>query len=131
MRNATTYAVNSVVNNVRTGTRLMRIAMSSEAKHASPNNMEMNDFAVALACIPYDCQPYTDVSTSSRGKRKNGRKRRAVSRKYRQLRIVYRVNNQGEIGVVPEKLRTLDRGRPWRDSQFASTRLSPSRDMSR
>ena len=93
MRNAATYAVNSVVNNVRTGTRLMRIAMSSEAKHASPNNMEMNDFAVALACIPYDCQPYTDVSTSSRGKR------RAVSRKYRQLMIVYRVNNQGEIGV--------------------------------
>lgn len=35
------------------------------------------------------------------------------------------------FGVVPEKLRTLDRGRPWRDSQFASTRLSPSRDMSR
>ena len=33
--------------------------------------------------------------------------------------------------VVPEKLRTLERGRPWRDSQFASTRLSPSRDMSR
>ena len=95
MRNATTYAVNSVVNNVRTSTRLMRIAMSSEAKHASPNNMEMNDFVVALACIPYDCQPYTDVSTSSRGKRKNGRKRRAVSRKYRQLMIVYRVNNQG------------------------------------
>lgn len=55
MRNATTYAVNSVVNNVRTGTRLMRIAMPSEAKHASPNNMEMNDFAVALSCIPYDC----------------------------------------------------------------------------
>ena len=49
--------------------------------------------------IPYDCQPYTDVSTNSRGKRKNGRKRRAVSRKYRQLMIVYRVNNQGEIGV--------------------------------
>ncbi|MFR4488560.1 MAG: hypothetical protein ACLT3W_00050 [Bifidobacterium pseudocatenulatum] len=36
-----------------------------------------------------------------------------------------------EKTVVPEKLRTLDRGRPWRDSQFASTRLSPSRDMSR
>ena len=36
-----------------------------------------------------------------------------------------------ETPVVPEKLRTLDRGRPWRDSQFASTRLSPSRDMSR
>lgn len=35
------------------------------------------------------------------------------------------------VAVVPEKLRTLDRGRPWRDSQFASTRLSPSRDMSR
>ena len=38
---------------------------------------------------------------------------------------------EGAVGVVPEKLRTLDRGRPWRDSQFASTRLSPSRDMSR
>lgn len=36
-----------------------------------------------------------------------------------------------DIRVVPEKLRTLDRGRPWRDSQFASTRLSPSRDMPR
>ena len=36
-----------------------------------------------------------------------------------------------EARVVPEKLRTLERGRPWRDSQFASTRLSPSRDMSR
>ena len=80
----------------------MRIAMSSEAKHASPNNMEMNDFAVALACIPYDCQPYTDVSTSSRGKRKNGRKRRAVSRKYRQLMIVYRVNNQGDWRPIGE-----------------------------
>ena len=39
--------------------------------------------------------------------------------------------NQAIKQVVPEKLRTLDRGRPWRDSQFASTRLSPSRDMSR
>ena len=36
-----------------------------------------------------------------------------------------------DLTVVPEKLRTLERGRPWRDSQFASTRLSPSRDMSR
>ena len=35
------------------------------------------------------------------------------------------------LGVVPEKLRTLDHGRPWRDDQFASTRLSSSRDMSR
>ncbi|WP_368099876.1 hypothetical protein, partial [Bifidobacterium adolescentis] len=25
--------------------------------------------------------------------------------------------------VVPEKLRTLDHGRPWSDDQFASTRL--------
>ena len=33
--------------------------------------------------------------------------------------------------VVPEKLRTLDHGRPWSDDQFASTRLSSSRDMSR
>jgi len=36
-----------------------------------------------------------------------------------------------EAKVVPEKLRTLDHGRPWRDDQFASTRLSSSRDMSR
>ena len=35
------------------------------------------------------------------------------------------------IEVVPEKLRTLDHGRPWSDDQFASTRLSSSRDMSR
>ena len=41
------------------------------------------------------------------------------------------VMNRNVTLVVPEKLRTLDRGRPWRDSQFASTRLSPSRDMSR
>lgn len=34
-------------------------------------------------------------------------------------------------GVVPEKLRTLDHGRPWSDDQFASTRLSSNRDMSR
>ncbi|MGY5251466.1 hypothetical protein ACW6ND_08680, partial [Bifidobacterium adolescentis] len=30
--------------------------------------------------------------------------------------------------VVPEKLRTLDHGRPWSDDQFASTRLSSNRD---
>ena len=36
-----------------------------------------------------------------------------------------------EMRVVPEKLRTLDHGRPWSDDQFASTRLSSSRDMSR
>ena len=35
------------------------------------------------------------------------------------------------VMVVPEKLRTLDHGRPWSDDQFASTRLSSSRDMSR
>ena len=40
-------------------------------------------------------------------------------------------DSANEYVVVPEKLRTLERGRPWRDSQFASTRLSPSRDMSR
>lgn len=44
---------------------------------------------------------------------------------------VYFVKLRWTCSVVPEKLRTLDRGRPWRDSQFASTRLSPSRDMSR
>ena len=33
--------------------------------------------------------------------------------------------------VVPERLRTLDYGRPWRDDQFASCRVSSSRDMSR
>ena len=36
-----------------------------------------------------------------------------------------------ETLVVPEKLRTLDHGRPWSDDQFASTRLSSNRDMSR
>ena len=35
------------------------------------------------------------------------------------------------LRVVPEKLRTLDHGRPWSDDQFASTRLSSNRDMSR
>ena len=35
------------------------------------------------------------------------------------------------LKVVPEKLRTLDHGRPWSDDQFASTRLSSNRDMSR
>ena len=35
------------------------------------------------------------------------------------------------VRVVPEKLRTLDHGRPWSDDQFASTRLSSNRDMSR
>ncbi|EEP20486.1 hypothetical protein BIFANG_03572 [Bifidobacterium angulatum DSM 20098 = JCM 7096] len=34
------------------------------------------------------------------------------------------------ISVVPEGLRILDHGRPWRDDQFASMRLSPSRGMS-
>ena len=33
--------------------------------------------------------------------------------------------------VVPERLRTLDHGRPWRDDQFAACRVSSSRDMSR
>lgn len=33
--------------------------------------------------------------------------------------------------VVPEKLHTLDHGRPWHDDQFASTRLPSNRDMSR
>ena len=41
-------------------------------------------------------------------------------------------NLQGSmLTVVPEKLRTLDHGRPWSDDQFASTRLSSNRDMSR
>ena len=35
------------------------------------------------------------------------------------------------FGVVPERLRTLDHGRPWRDDQFAACRVSSSRDMSR
>lgn len=39
--------------------------------------------------------------------------------------------NWGQREVVPEKLRTLDHGRPWSDDQFASTRLSSNRDMSR
>ena len=49
----------------------------------------------------------------------------------------YRLQGRGRpipvVGrqVVPEKLRTLDHGRPWSDDQFASTRLSSNRDMSR
>ena len=45
------------------------------------------------------------------------------------LHLVYAVPKQKR--VVPEKLRTLDHGRPWSDDQFASTRLSSNRDMSR
>ena len=41
------------------------------------------------------------------------------------------LNAMLDAEVVPEKLRTLDHGRPWSDDQFASTRLSSSRDMSR
>ena len=42
------------------------------------------------------------------------------------------INAEGHRrSVVPEKLRTLDHGRPWSDDQFASTRLSSNRDMSR
>ena len=37
----------------------------------------------------------------------------------------------GRSLVVPERLRTLDHGRPWRDDQFAACRVSSSRDMSR
>ena len=33
--------------------------------------------------------------------------------------------------LMPEKLRTLDHGRPWRDDRFAACRVSSSRDMSR
>lgn len=43
--------------------------------------------------------------------------------------VVYR--GHAKASVVPEKLRTLDHGRPWSDDQFASTRLSSNRDMSR
>ena len=42
-----------------------------------------------------------------------------------------RMANGSSGQVVPEKLRTLDHGRPWSDDQFASTRLSSNRDMSR
>ena len=52
----------------------------------------------------------------------------------RRTRIIsLRVNEDEvrELAVVPEKLRTLDHGRPWSDDQFASTRLSSNRDMSR
>ena len=42
-----------------------------------------------------------------------------------------RLRKKGLAEVVPEKLRTLDHGRPWSDDQFASTRLSSNRDMSR
>lgn len=45
--------------------------------------------------------------------------------------ILSRKKNKDGRGVVPERLRTLDHGRPWSDDQFASTRLSSNRDMSR
>ena len=50
----------------------------------------------------------------------------------RDIKVVFCNDKHLPIGeVVPEKLRTLDHGRPWSDDQFASTRLSSSRDMSR
>ena len=39
--------------------------------------------------------------------------------------------DEGHSQVVPERLRTLDHARPWRDNQFAACRVSSSRDMSR
>lgn len=39
--------------------------------------------------------------------------------------------DERDISVVSERLRTLDHARPWRDDRFASGRLSSSRDMSR
>ena len=48
-----------------------------------------------------------------------------------QLGKAKRDGNPDNLPVVPEKLRTLDHGRPWSDDQFASTRLSSNRDMSR
>lgn len=47
------------------------------------------------------------------------------------LRILESQGYERLSAVVPEKLRTLDHGRPWSDDQFASTRLSSNRDMSR
>ena len=44
-------------------------------------------------------------------------------------KLQFEIERQSQ--VVPEKLRTLDHGRPWSDDQFASTRLSSNRDMSR
>ena len=49
-------------------------------------------------------------------------------------RIFHKISESSlnlRVEVVPEKLRTLDHGRPWSDDQFASTRLSSNRDMSR
>ena len=84
----------------------------------------MNDFAAAPACIPNDCQPYIDVITSNRGKRKNGRYRRAVSRKYRQFAMEYKANNQGEIGVqYGSEIPTLV---PSNGSMAAATNISMS-----
>ena len=45
--------------------------------------------------------------------------------------IEFNLTPPKDMMVVPEKLRTLDHGRPWSDDQFASTRLSSNRDMSR
>ncbi|MDR3903909.1 MAG: transposase, partial [Bifidobacterium sp.] len=55
-----------------------------------------------------------------------------IERLNREIRRRTRVVGSFPDGkVVPEKLRTLDHGRPWSDDQFASTRLSSNRDMSR
>ena len=53
------------------------------------------------------------------------RQRREIREKRRKKGV------QGRPLVVPERLRTLDHGRPWRDDQFAACRVSSSRDMSR
>lgn len=47
------------------------------------------------------------------------------------MRFIGFERHNGCKKVVPEKLRTLDHDCPWRDDQFASTRLSSSRGMSR
>ena len=68
--------------------------------------------------------PYIDVITSNRGKRKNGRYRRAVSRKYRQFAMEYKANNQGEIGVqYGSEIPTLV---PSNGSMAAATNISMS-----
>lgn len=67
-----------------------------------------------------------DVNTESPEGKRRLRNVAKTCMKYGQ-----RVQNSVFEWVVPERLRTLDHGRPWRDDQFAACRVSSSRDMSR
>ena len=84
-----------------------------------PSNASLEDLEKAS-----DNEDLRIISSPSRGANYKTRAAEAVA-----LLRIY--STTGSAQVVPEKLRTLDHGRPWSDDQFASTRLSSNRDMSR